>query len=318
LGFCRARWRIERERREEMGVRLRPIDIAVKLREMTDTQAGSYLDELAGFIRPRLDTALEPRLVLGSRSPRRHVLLKDLLRLEHERVVIDVVEELPPRRFAPDIASKCLTVQKFLGYVDEIDTVYKAGNILLVGDTIVVGEGREVLGKEPENLGSDRERYEFCRQRMIGYAGRAVKVYSSVIVADLRIRKAFIGSDSVVIEFRERSPEVEKVVEQYCSHIFDEKKVAKHRGPLGKAGSFGIQEPEVLYLVQRVEGDITVAVGLPVDVTLSILGRLPGLGVADSYSAGDFVETVLADALSEKVAGIDTDLKAHVLGLLSG
>ena len=276
-----------------------------------------YLVKLAGLEGEAADAAEPPRIILGSRSPRRKLILGDLLGIGHSCIHVDACEQVPDGSFPPDVVSKCLTVQKLIACMKNIDRVRGMGNVLIVGDTVVVGEDGEIVGKEPADLASADERYEYCRNRVMGHVGRDVAVYSSVIVADLRTNDVSVGCDSVVIRFRRHSPEVEKVVDGYCRHVFDEEQVRHHRGPIGKAGSFGIQEPEVLCLVERIRGDITVAVGLPAELTLKMLNELPGMDLPRTYDRERCVDIVLTVPATGEDMPFPADLRSHALDLIS-
>ena len=137
-------------------------------------------------------------------------------------------------------------------------------------------------------------------------------VYSSIIVTDLRMRKAIIGCDSVAICFRRPDLEARRLVEGYCAHVYDEDKVRNHRGPIGKAGSFGIQEPEILSLVKKVEGDVTVAVGLPANLLLGMLSELPVLDLPVEYNQKKCFDVVFSEEL------VLEEARLHALALVCG
>ena len=294
-----------------------PDDIAKQLREIPAGAVRQYLSELAGFDRCSIQAEEPPEIVLGSRSPRRKLILGDLLHIRHQCLEIDTDEHIPSTTHPPDIVSKCLAVQKFIAYLKDTEKVRAKGNVLLVSDTIVVGENGEIVGKEPEHLKTDQEKFEYCRARIMGFMGRETAVFSSIIVADLRAKRAYLDCDSVIIHFRELNDKTQKTVDAYCGHVFDKKKVRDHRGPIGKAGAFGIQEPEILYLVDRIEGDITVAVGLPARMTLSLLNGLPGVSLPHSYDAQRCVDVIFSRAFSEKNLPFEIDLRSHALSLIS-
>jgi predicted house-cleaning NTP pyrophosphatase (Maf/HAM1 superfamily) len=300
-----------------MTARCDPDSIANTLRRTPSEGVQKYLSELAGLDRYGFQADEAPRIVLGSHSPRRRLILGELLRIRHQCFEVDTEEHIPSTNHPPDIISKCLALQKLIACMKDTERVAAKGNILLVSDTIVVGKNGEIIGKEPEYLKTDQEKFEYCRARVMGFTGRQTVVFSSIAVADFRTKKAYLGCDSVVIHFRERDHEVEQTVDAYCAHVFDRKRVEGHRGPIGKAGSFGIQEPEILYLAERIEGDITAAIGLPARVTLRLLNRVPGISLPDSYEAQRCVDVVFRRAFSERDLPFQVDLRAHALSLIS-
>ncbi len=297
-----------------------PDEIARKLEETPDEEAGRYLAYLAGFHTGKTQTKEPPAIILGSRSPRRELILGKLLSIEHQCLHVDVHEHVPPAPYAPDIVSKCLTVQKFIVYMKDLGRIKAKGNVLLVSDTVVVDENGQIVGKEPEHLETDEEKFEYCRDRIMSFMGKPTIVYSSIIVVDLRTEQCYLACDSVVIHFREPGADVQKTIDAYCAHVFNREEVLNHRGPTGKAGSFGIQEPEILYLVEKIEGDITVAVGLPAELTRGLLNTLPGISLPHSYDPVRCVDIVLAQALSDNplpFLPFEIDLRSHALSLIS-
>jgi len=300
-----------------MVARCDPDSIAKKLRRTPPGGVQRYLFELARLDRYGFQAEEAPKIVLSSRSPRRRLILGELLRIRHQCLEVDTDEHIPSTKHPPDIVSKCLAVQKLIAYVEDTEKVAAKGNVLLVSDTIVVGENSEIIGKEPEHLRTDQETFEHCRARIMGFTGRQTAVFSSIIVADLRTKRAYLDCDSVIVHFRRRDDEVERTVDAYCAHVFDKKKVRDDRGPIGKAGSFGIQEPEILYLVERVEGDITAAVGLPAQMSLGLLNGLPGISLPHSYDLERCIDVVFSRAFSEEDLPFDVDLCSHALSLIS-
>lgn len=293
-----------------------PDDIAGKLVNLSNSDAGKYLSRLAGFSPSEVRAKEKPVIVLGSRSPRRELILGKLLGIKHKCHAIDVDEHLPSRRYPADIVSKCLAAQKFLGYARNMEGIMKKGNVLVVSDTIVFGQNGKIMGKEPSCLKTNDEKYEFCHSRIMEFMGKKTIVFSSVACCDFRTGRVFIDCDSVAIYFRRPDSREVEIIERYCRYIYNKNKVRMHRGPLGKAGSFGIQEPEILFLVEKIKGDITVAIGLPANLTLNILNMLPGIRFASKYNPEECVNIIFSEAVSEKIIN-GINLREHALSLMT-
>lgn len=280
-----------------------PDEIAINIKTLTEEETGKYVQDVLGIQSLSFCRNDVPEVVLGSRSPRRELILGNLLGITHKCLVLDVNEHLPEQKYPPEVISKCLTLQKLIVYLKNRKKVIEKGNVLIVSDTIVIGKNGEIMGKEPDNLRTEEEKYKFCYKRIMNLMGNRTAVFSSVAVADLREGKILVGCDSVIIHFKPVSKAGVKIVERYCGYVYDKEMIKKHRGPLGKAGSFGIQEPEILCLVKKVKGDITVAVGLPADLTLRFLNLLHGFRLPARYDGEHCINTVFANAIIDKEYG---------------
>jgi predicted house-cleaning NTP pyrophosphatase (Maf/HAM1 superfamily) len=290
-------------------------DIASEFTRLNDSDAGIYLGKLAGFSPLAANTNEPATVVLGSHSPRRELILGRLLGIQHKCFVINADEHLPAGRYDPDVVSKCLTAQKLISYAKKRQKIREAGNILIVSDTIVVGKNGEIMGKETSSLKTDDEKYEFCLKRISSFMDGKIAVYSSIAIADFRTQKVLIGCDTVLIHFCHAGSREKEIIKHYCRHIYDREMIKSHRGPIGKAGSFGIQEPEILCVVEKIEGDVTVAVGLPANLTLRLLNNLPGLLLPSKYNAEDCVDIIFSNAISDNsICG--KNLRSHALSLI--
>jgi len=183
------------------------------------------------------------RLILASTSPRRHELLT-LLGLPFQVVAPPFVEELMPQcpvdrqvsEFAAGKARSCVP--------DHPDA-------LILGSDTLISLGSEVLGK-PRNL-SDAEA---MLRRM---AGRAHTIFTAV---------------ALVSHAREFC-DVQVATVQVVMHAFHEGALAAYLRTgesLGKAGAYSIQGAGGA-LIDRIEGDYTAAVGLPLRMVAGMLHR---------------------------------------------
>jgi hypothetical protein len=86
-----------------------------------------------------------------------------------------------------------------------------------------------------------------------------------ILLGIIHLREA-----SANIRFKNHSVEVEKIINAYVN--LSAQGIAG-RGPLGKAGSYGIQEPEILAITEEIRGDVFLIVGLPLKETAELLGK---------------------------------------------
>jgi septum formation protein len=184
-------------------------------------------------------TALKPKLVLASASPRRLEILRQL-GLDAEVVPASVDESLLPDE------TPAAHVERLARAKAEVVSVARPGALVIGGDTVVVSDGA-VLGK-PQDV-------DEAVRTLTGLAGRSHEVLSGVAVA---------GEHGVVSA-------VARAVVRF--RAFDEqtaRRYAETREPLDKAGSYGIQGLGAA-LVAGTDGDYYAVVGLPVGTLLDLL-----------------------------------------------
>lgn len=196
------------------------------------------------------------RLILASTSPRRHDLLA-LLKIPFETVAPTYVERLNAHRssveqsrlFAEGKARSCQGA-----FPDS----------LIIGcDTLIELES-EVLGKPKDAEDAVRMLHRLSGRRNLIHTGIAV-----LSTATGRLESKV---ESVQVWFKHLST---TVVDAY---------VATGES-LGKAGAYGIQG-EGAELIDRIEGDYTAAVGLPLKVLAELLTRFDmaiAVDLADLY-----------------------------------
>jgi septum formation protein len=186
------------------------------------------------------------RLILASTSPRRHELLT-LLGLPFEVMAPPFVEQilphLPAERQALDFAE---------GKARSCTARYP--DALVLGSDTLISLGPEVLGK-PRNL----TEAETMLKRM---AGRMHTIFTAV---------------ALVSQAREWCDVWVATVQVFMKALNDADLVAylQTEESLGKAGAYSIQGAGG-ELVDRIEGDYTAAVGLPLRMVADML-RLRGM-----------------------------------------
>lgn len=171
------------------------------------------------------------KILLGSKSPRRQELLKQL-EIEFDVVSIDCDEDFGDMP-ALDVA-EFLAVKKSNAYDD-----LKTGEILITADTTVV-LGDEVLNK-PSN---EKE----AKEMLIKLSNNTHEVVSGVCIRSLNQKISF--SERTQVTFAE-------ITASEMDHYISEYK------PFDKAGSYGIQEWIGLSKITGISGCYYNVMGLP-------------------------------------------------------
>lgn len=185
-------------------------------------------------------TAPPPPVVLASASPRRSELL-DRVGLDHRIVPADVDESVLPGESADAYVVRVAA--------DKAHAVASScpGEVVLAADTAVVLDG-EPLGKP-----QDAEDAVAMLSRL---AGRSHQVLSAVVVVDVDGIEHTALARAVVT----MSPAVEAELGWYVAT----------GEPMDKAGAYGVHGIGAA-LVERVDGDPTTVIGLPLRTTLELL-----------------------------------------------
>lgn len=184
------------------------------------------------------------QLVLASTSPRRRELLA-LLGVSFE-VHPPVFEEHPVAGLSPREQVRCFAIEKARSIADR-----RPSDLVLGSDTVIELEGR-LLGK-PRDL-------DEARDMLTDLAGRPHEVHTAVALCS-RIRAA--ESVEVATASVYMRADVDGAIERYL--VSGES--------LGKAGAYSIQGGGG-DLVERIEGDFTAVVGLPLKVVARLLGSV--------------------------------------------
>jgi septum formation protein len=185
---------------------------------------------------------MSSKLILASGSPRRRQLLTGLGLAFQVRPV--------------DLDETPLDAEDASAYVSRLAAAKArsrtgADEMTLAADTIVVLDG-ELLGK-PEDPGDARE--------MLGrLAGREHQVLTGVAVFDGADERLASGIETSRVWIAELS------TEEIAWYVATGE-------PLDKAGSYAIQDLGALF-VERVEGNYTNVVGLPLPLTYRLFGEL--------------------------------------------
>ncbi len=174
-------------------------------------------------------------LLLGSKSPRRRNLLREV-GLKYEVLpVVEVDESFPP-------ALEHLEVPVFLSKIkaDAYKQYLRKDAILITADTIV-SLNNEILGK-PKDLAD-------AKLILRKLSGNCHQVISGVCLTSLTKQKWFHAVTNVYFKQLTEN-EIEYYIEKYK--------------PLDKAGGYGIQEWIGYIGVEKIEGSFYNVMGLPV------------------------------------------------------
>ena len=181
------------------------------------------------------------RLILASTSPRRHELLT-LLGLPFEVVAPPFVEQIRPHlsaeeqavEFAAGKAKSCLS-----SYPDA----------LILGSDTLIHLGAEVLGK-PVDLADA----EVMLRRL---AGQKHRIVTAVALAGPEPERCDVRLAEVLVTMKSLN---EAALAGYL----------RTGESLGKAGAYSIQGGGAAF-IERIEGDFTAAVGLPLRLVVEML-----------------------------------------------
>lgn len=186
------------------------------------------------------------RIVLASRSPRRHDLL-NLIGIEHDVVPADIDERVRGRE-RPSRHAERLAREKAAAAAADRDE-----NLIAIGaDTIVLIDGK-ILGKPTSAVDAG--------SMLSLLSGREHTVVTAVAVA--RGRKVRSAVEEVLVKFRKLSDEE---IDAYIAT----------GEPMDKAGAYGIQGYGAT-IVERIKGDYFAVMGLPLVTLVTLLGEV-GVG----------------------------------------
>ncbi|MDK2908580.1 MAG: nucleoside triphosphate pyrophosphatase [Bacteroidales bacterium] len=174
------------------------------------------------------------RVILASRSPRRHELLKGL-NIDFEIRLKDTPEDFDPNMPGRDIA-QMLAKRKNLAFtLSELPENF----LLITADTLVWLDG-QVLNK-PAN---EKEALFMLRS----LSGRSHKVFTGVYVRSRAKESGFCAESTV-----------------YFRHLTEEEIAfyVREFRPYDKAGAYGVQEWIGYVGIERIEGSYFNVMGLP-------------------------------------------------------
>ena len=181
-------------------------------------------------------------IVLASGSPRRRALLEGL-GIEHKVDPAHVDERPEPGELPESLAVRLATDKA------RAVSANHPGSVVLAADTLVVVDGH-ILGKPVDDVDA---------MRMLGaLSGREHRVITAVAVArDGAVDARF---EVTRVWFRRLT---DQTIRDYVAT----------GEPLDKAGSYGLQGFGGV-LVERIDGDYFCVIGLPIGLTVDLLGAM--------------------------------------------
>ena len=195
----------------------------------------------------------EPSLILASRSPRRSQLL-ERAGVRFEVLPADIVEERRADESAESFVER-MACEKALVIASGLPA--ESDRWVLGADTVVV-LGEAVLGKPRDSV--------HAIEMLTQLAGRVHRVVTGVAVVSGGAATRHILHVETLVEMRDVE---RKEIEEYVAT----------QEPLDKAGAYALQG-EGRNLVHRVSGSETNVIGLPMEATLDLLGRI---GVEETF-----------------------------------
>lgn len=186
------------------------------------------------------------KILLGSKSPRRAELLRNL-GYRFEIAEINSEEEFPENLPVEEIAFY-LAAKKANAFRN-----LEADEILITADTIVVN-GNQVLGKPESESDAVEMLLDLSGKTHKVFTGFSVKIQGSITTK----------SDVAEVIFDKISPEE---AEYYV----------KNFKPLDKAGSYGIQEWLGMAKISAIKGSYYTIMGLPTHLLYNELRKFPAL-----------------------------------------
>lgn len=226
--------------------------------------------------------SLQDCLVLASQSPRRKYLISEVLGVNHVTKISPAQELLPGRKVSLPTLTKTIAVMKVLPLV--LSGTLE-GSVILGSDTLIRKENGEWVGKASGD--SLEERLIRAMDILEGLLGKSHTVSTSMAVYDTVQNKLHIAQDSVEIEFYSSTPQIMDRLKEY---IDLSRRQISGRGPEGKAGCYGLQEPEIVSITRRISGDPLVAMGLS-------LSQAKGLLALCGLKTREYVEEEVYEAI---------------------
>lgn len=182
-----------------------------------------------------LENLKKYKVILASKSPRRHELFKNL-RIPFNTVVIGGIDESYPIDMNPDEVPEYLSKKKSDAYLKH----FQDNELVVTADTLVIIDSK-ILGK-PKNELEAKEMLELL-------SDNEHKVITGVSISTKNRRITF--SDLTTVKF---SAITKEEIEYYVGNF----------RPLDKAGSYGIQEWIGLIGVESINGSYFNVMGLPI------------------------------------------------------
>ena len=181
------------------------------------------------------------RIILGSASPRRRELLRQI-GVEFEVMVSKGEEKY--KSAVPEEIVKELALEKAENVSEEIEKCTKKDLVIIGADTIVV-LGGEILGKPVDEADAFR--------MLKSLQGRVHRVYTGVALLDFDAK----GRKQTTVHAKKTDVYVHEMRQEEIRRYIATKE------SMDKAGAYGVQGKFASY-IDRIEGDYYNVVGLPI------------------------------------------------------
>ena len=182
-----------------------------------------------------LENLRKYKILLASKSPRRHELLSHL-RIPFNTVIIRGIDESYPDDMPVLDIPEYLSQKKADAYLAS----FNSNEMIITADTLVICDGK-VMGKPHDH----KEAYEMIN----ALSGNTHQVITGVCISTKEKKVAF--SDKTDVKFCEMTKEE---IDYYINNF----------RPFDKAGAYGIQEWIGCVAVESIEGSYYNVMGLPV------------------------------------------------------
>lgn len=183
-------------------------------------------------------------IILASASPRRIELLKKIVR--EFKIIPSGIDEMRINAKSP----KTFAVKAALAKAKDIAA--KRKNAVVIGADTIIVLGKKIIGK-PKNK-KDAVRI------LTSLAGRTHQVITGMAVVDSNSSKELTDYEVTRVKMKKvKAGEIKEYVES--------------GRPLDKAGAYGIQEIEDIF-IEKIVGDYDNVVGLPVRALKKLLRRI--------------------------------------------
>ncbi len=186
---------------------------------------------------------MKRKIVLASTSPRRKELLEKLgltFEIDPSNYEEDMTLDLPPQELVKTLSK---------GKAQAVATRHE--DAIVIGSDCIVFSDR-VLGKPKDE--------EDAKKVLKSLSGKAHEVFTGVTVIDTKNKIEISRVGRTKVFFKNISDEQ---IEEYV----------KSGEPMGKGGSYAIQLKGSEF-VEKIEGDITTVIGLPLEILTEILKEL--------------------------------------------
>ena len=240
-------------------------DIAGVLTEHSGNEKISLLlKEIAKIKAVQRDPETDNDLLLLSSSPRRRFILKDIFGLNFSCRTADTKEYKPSFYSRPETVTTVIALMKLLSLFDDHAV---QGKYVIASDTLCHLEDGTVMGKpQGDTLDECLRDAEYILKHVL--PGSLQTVSSSIMVFNVENYELHIMSSSTKIKFKPVD-EIDGIILDFYLNLSRNKHSGK--GPVGKAGGYGVQEPEILYLTEYIDGDPFTVIALPIYETIHLL-----------------------------------------------